>query len=252
MRLSLDPQFLVAVMFASTRCAAFFFVAPPFQGMLPPTVRAGLALSLGVAVAPRLATTTLPTEDTARIIAGLVYQVGVGLALGFLVYLAFQAVAAAGTAIDVFSGFSGAQLFDPLSKSNASPMSRIYQLLATVTLFATGGHLLIVAGLARSFDAAPMGGLRLDRMGQLLIADLGSFLGAALQIGAPVLGALFIAELLLGLAGKAAPMMNVMLVGFSLKSLVVMVLGAMSVPLLVAVVPRLVNAALESMWALLR
>lgn len=253
MRLAIDPQLLIAFLFASTRCAAFLFIAPPFQGLVPPTARAGLALVLGMSLAPQLAASGgLPVDDTVSIIGGLLFQVGVGLALGFLVYVIFQAAMTAGSMIDYFGGLTSAQLFDPMTRSQMGPMGRFYQLMATVVLFATGGHLLLIGGLFRSFDAAPVSGLRLDRLGVLLTRDVGQFMVAAIQIGAPVLGALFITELLVGLASKAAPQLNVMVLGFSVKSLVVLVLSGLSLPLLIAVVPHLVSDALGGMWALVR
>ncbi len=252
MRLAIDPNLLIAFLFASTRCAAFLFVSPPFQGLVPPVARGGLSLVLGAFLAPQLAKAPLPVDDTAGIIAGMLFQIGIGLALGFLVYLVFQAAMAAGSMIDYMGGLTSAQLFDPMSGTSMGPMGRYYQAMATFVLFATGGHLLLVAGLVRSFDAAPVSGLRLDRLGVLLTGGVGQFLLAALQIAAPVLGALFVTELLVGLASRAAPQLNVMVLGFGVKSLIVLVLSGLSLPLLVAVVPRLVSNALDAMWALVR
>jgi len=68
-RLAIDPNLLIAFLFASTRCAAFLFVSPPFQGLVPPVARGGLSLVLGAFLAPQLAKAPLPVDDTARIIA---------------------------------------------------------------------------------------------------------------------------------------------------------------------------------------
>ena len=162
----------------------------------------------------------------------------------------FQALPAAGGLIDAFGALTSAQLFDPLSKSTAGPMSRLYQLLGSVALFATGGHLLLIAGLVRTFDAAPVGGLRLDRMGTLLTRDVLQFLLAALQIAAPVLAALFLAEVLLGLATRAAPKLNIMVVGFGVKGLVLVMVTGAALPLIPYVLHFLVRDALGLMRSL--
>jgi flagellar biosynthetic protein FliR len=73
-----------------------------------------------------------------------------------------------------------------------------------------------------------------------------------MQIGAPILGALFVTELLLGLASKAAPQLNILVVGFSLKSIVLVMLGAAAFPLVVFAVPRLTSASIDAMWTLVR
>ena len=54
MRLSLNPEFLVAFMFATIRCGAWLSIAPPFQGSVPVRIRTGLSMGLGLAMAPRL------------------------------------------------------------------------------------------------------------------------------------------------------------------------------------------------------
>ena len=87
----------------------------------------------------------------------MVTQVLVGAAMGFVTYLLFAAVAAAGSLIDVFGGFSLAQGFDPLSMNMNTVFGKFHQLLATVLLFATGGHLLVIGGLLKTFDVLPLG-----------------------------------------------------------------------------------------------
>ena len=251
MTLSFDPQWLVAFMFATIRCGAWLTIAPPFQGAVPARVRAGLAMALGLAITPELVRSgELPTADSFALVAGALYQASVGLALGFLVFVLFQAVVAAGGLIDAFGALTSAQLFDPLSKTTVGPMSRMYQMLGTMALFATNGHLLLIAGLFRSFKAAPVGGLRLDRLGTLLTHDVLQFLLAALQIAAPVLAALFLAEVLLGLATRAAPKLNIMVVGFGVKSLVLIMVSGAAIPLIPYVLHFLVRDALDLMRAL--
>jgi flagellar biosynthetic protein FliR len=251
--LSIDPRLFMAFLLASTRCVAWLSISPPFKGMVPAKVRAGLGLALGVALAPRLAHEPhLPIDDFGSILAGFLYQVGIGLALGFVVYLVFQAVQAAGASIDYFSGLTSAQLFDPMTGHSEGPMTRFYNLIATVVLFVTGGHLLLVAGIVRSFDAAPVGGLHVDRLAAIISSGVGNFLLAALQIGAPLLGALFVTELLLSLASRAAPQLNILVLGFGAKSLVLVTVSTIAIPLLVAVIPRLTGAAVDAMWQLVR
>jgi len=250
---SLDPRLFVAFLLATTRCAAWLTVSPPFQGAVPGKVRAGLALALGLIATPSLAKhPDLPVGDTGALLGSLVYQAAIGLALGVLVNILFQAVMAAGSAIDNFAGLTSAAIYDPTTKAAAAPMGRLYQILGLLVLFATGGHLLLIGGLIRTFDAAPIGGFRFDRMAELVTRDVGQFLLATLQIAAPLLGALFVTELLLGLASRAAPQLNILVVGFSVKGIVMVMLAAAAFPLVVYAVPQLTANALDAMWALVR
>jgi len=250
---SIDPRLFVAFLLTSTRCAAWLAVSPPFQGAVPGKVRAGLALALGLVVAPSLShNPDLPIGDTGALVGSLVFQVAIGLALGTLVMVLFQAVMSAGSSIDTFAGLTSASIYDPTSRSSAAPMGRLYQTLGTLVLFATGGHLVLIGGLMRTFDAAPLGGFRIDRMAELITHNVGQFLIATLQIGAPLLGALFVTELLLGLASRAAPQLNILVVGFGVKGIVLVSLAAAAFPLVVVAVPRLTSASLDAMWALVR
>jgi flagellar biosynthetic protein FliR len=251
--LSLDPRLFVAFLLASTRCAAWLSVSPPFQGAVPGKVKAGLALALGMAIAPSLAhNPDLPVADSAAMLGSLVFQVAIGLALGMLVNVMYQAVMAAGSMVDTFAGLTAASIYDPTSRSTAGPMGRMYQTLGTLVLFATSGHLVLIGGFMRTFEAAPLGGFPFARSAELMTRGVGQLVLAAMQIGAPILGALFVTELLLGLASKAAPQLNILVVGFSLKSIVLVMLGAAAFPLVVFAVPRLTSASIDAMWTLVR
>jgi flagellar biosynthetic protein FliR len=252
MSVSFDPGFFVAFLLASTRCAAWLTISPPFAGVVPAKVRASLAVALGLAIAPQLAQDPdLPTHAPA-LLGAVLFQAAVGLGLGFLVFVIFQAISSAGSAIDMFAGLSASMLYDPTTRSTASPMGRLYQMLGMVVLFLTGGHLLLVAGLVRSFDAAPVAGFHIDRMAELATNGVGMFLLATVQIAAPLLGALFVTELLLGLASRAAPQLNIMVVGFGVKGIVLVMLASAAFPLVVLAIPDLTTRAVELMWALVR
>ena len=137
------------------------------------------------------------------------------------------------------------------SKTTTGPVSRLYQTLGIAVLFAIDGHLVLIGGLARSFDLAPMGGFRADRMASLLARDVSDFLLSAVQIAAPILAALFVTEILLGLASRAAPKLNVMVLGFGAKSLVLFALLGAALPLIPYVSVKLLGESLALMRALL-
>jgi len=252
-KLSLDPDFLVAFMFATIRCGAWLSIAPPFQGAVPARIRAGLSMALGLGMAPRLmAGEARLSTETWALVVGALHNAVIGLVLGFLVFILFQAVSAAGGMIDAFAAFTSAQMFDPMTKTTSGPVSRLYATLGTAILFVTNGHLVLLGGLSRTFELSPVSGFRLDRVGTLLTRDVLSFLTAALQIAAPILGALFVTELLLGLASRAAPKLNIMVIGFGAKSLVLFMLLGAALPLIPYVMANLLTEAMSVMHALVK
>ena len=151
-------------MLAGVRVAAFLVIAPPFANRgIPGTVKAMLAGWLAILVLPRATAAGGPKVGTAiasgtgAFVGELVLQVVVGAGLGFLVALVFSAVQSAGNMIDLFGGFQMAQAFDPMSMSNGSQFTRLYQMTAVVLLFTSGGYQLVVGGLLRTFEVLPLG-----------------------------------------------------------------------------------------------
>ncbi|NLA37132.1 MAG: flagellar biosynthetic protein FliR [Actinobacteria bacterium] len=250
-QLSLDPEWFLAFLYATVRCSTWLVFAPPLRSYTPVMVRSGLSMGLGLAMAPRLLDGPEPLKtDIGSILAGTVHNAAIGLILAFAVYLLFQAVASAGAMIDVFSTLSSAQLFDPMQASTSGPVSRLYQILGTMILFATNGHLILLQGVAKSFDVSPVDGIRLDRIGSVLTQDFQTYLVASIQIAAPILIALFLTEILLGLASRAAPKLNILSIGFGAKTLVTFMLMGAALPLVAYFSARLLEASLGSMSAI--
>jgi flagellar biosynthetic protein FliR len=243
---TLPVDLLLGFLLAVVRTTAWLAVAPPFNTrMVPATAKVGLAVALAVPIAPRLAPTAPPPE-VAPLVAAVLLQVGVGLALGFVVQLLFAAVQAAGELVDLFAGFTIAATYDPFTNANQAVFGRLYQLLATALLFASNGHLLLVEGLLDSFEAVPTGMPDLGAASTELLDSLALFFLSAIEIAVPLLGALFLTEVALGLLSKAAPQMNVFVLGFPIKIMLTLLLAGLALPLLPNAVEGLVRAATTS------
>ncbi len=231
---------------AIVRAAAWIAVAPPFNTrMIPVQGKVGLALALAIPVAPKIAETAPPPEVGPLVMATLL-QVGMGLALGFVVQVIFAAVQAAGELVDLFAGFTIAATYDPFTNANQAVFGRFYQLLAIALLFALDGHLLLVKGLLDSYAVVPSTLPDLGATSAELLDALALFFLSALEIAAPLLGALFLTEVCLGLLSKAAPQMNVFTLGFPVKILLTLGLAGLALPLLPNAVDGLVRAAVRS------
>lgn len=245
MTLRIDSTLLVGYVLAMARAAAWIAIAPPFGGRtIPARIKAGFAAALALALGPRLAEQSVPLE-TGPLIGAMILQVAAGAALGFLAYLLFAAFQTAGSVIDLFGAFSIAQAVDPFTEVQASVFGRFYSLIASVLLFATGGHLLLVRGFLTSYEALPLDGFRSERIAEVLTADLGTFFVAALQISAPLVAALFLTDVALGLLSRAAPEMNVFLLGLPLKIFITISLISIAIPILPSAVSDMTDTAVR-------
>ena len=241
----LPIDLVLGYLLAIVRTAAWLAVAPPFNTrMVPAPAKVGLAVALAIPVGPQAARTAPPPE-VAPLVMAVLLQIAVGLSLGFVVQIVFAAAQAAGELIDLFAGFTIAATYDPFTNANSAVFGRFYQLLAVALLFALDGHLLLVRGLLDSFAVVPTTpdlGVTLEEV----VDGVGLFFLSALEIAAPLLGALFLTEVSLGLLSKAAPQMNVFVLGFPIKILLTLGLAGLALPLLPGVVQGLVSAAVES------
>jgi len=238
---SVDASWLVAFLLAATRVAAWVAISPPFSSRsVPATAKAALSMALALPVASRLAAAGVPL-DTPGIIAAVFGQVLAGVALGFVVYLLFAALQAAGDLVDLFGGFTLAAAYDPLSQNSSGPLGRAEQLIATTLLLVTNGHLVLVRGLLGSFDALPLIGSGQKMFGTALIAGFGRFFVSALEVAGPLLAVLFVAEIGVGLLGRAAPALNVMNLAPPVKILLTLLILGAAFPLLPNAVTHIIG-----------
>ncbi|MFJ2356112.1 MULTISPECIES: flagellar biosynthetic protein FliR [Frigoribacterium] len=224
--MSFDLSWLEATLLAAVRMTAFLVIAPPFSyRAFPARVKAMLGIGLALAVAPRVAPGYVSLE-TGPFVMALVLELVVGAVLGFLVFVAFAAVQAAGSLIDLFGGFTLAQAFDPQSMVNGAQFTRLFQMTALALMFATGGYQLIIGGLTRSFDAVPLGlGMDLSRPVELLTTGVSQLFLSTIQIAGPLCVVLFLADVGLGLLSRVAPALNAYAMGFPLKILMTVMLA---------------------------
>jgi flagellar biosynthesis protein FliR len=241
MNVAVSAQLALGFLLALVRISAWIVVTPPFNtAAFNNRVRVVLACGLALPMAGQMQVDP-GMFAVPQLIGAVAYQVLVGFALGFAVMLVFTAVQVAGELIDFQAGFGAAQLYDPFTQATSTPIGRVYQLLATAILFAINGHLLLVKGLMTSLEAAPLNGLRFDSTAQFLSETVGRFLVSAIQIAAPLLIALFLAELLLGVLAKTAPQANLLSIGFIAKVLLVLLLVGITLPIFPSVVRSLVE-----------
>lgn len=233
-------------MLAAVRITAFIVIAPPFSyGAIPMRIKAmlaiGLSLAMGGAVAPGY-----ENLATGAFFGALTVQVLTGALLGFLVMVCFSALQAAGNLIDVFGGFQLAQAFDPFSLVNGAQFTRLFHLSALALLFSSGGYQIILAGLARSFDAVPVDGVfEVSGPAQLLVDGVSQMVLAAVQIAGPLVLVLFLADVGLGLITRVAPALNAFAMGFPVKILLTLLLAGVVFIALPGLVDALTSEALR-------
>lgn len=232
---------IAAFLLAVARTAGFVLVTPPFNTRsVPVQARVGLAIALSLPVVGALQPTA-PALDSGALIVQLVIQAATGLALGFLVMAAVAAVQAAGDLLDTVGGFSISMALDPLMLVQTSVLGRLHQITAATLLFVTDGHLMIVHGLTRSLVVMPGGLTSWGEVARSATTALGSLLLGAMQIAAPVVAAMLVADVALGLLTRAAPALNAFALSYPLKIFLTLTLAGLVVVRLPGAVESLVR-----------
>ncbi|MDP9431334.1 MAG: flagellar biosynthetic protein FliR [Actinomycetota bacterium] len=252
MPVQLPVDQLLILLLAIIRSSAWLLLVPPFNTRaIPAPVKMALAVGISLPVIGRPGATA-PVVELGPLLLAVLMQVGVGVALGLLTLMLFSAVQAAGDAIDMFASFTVAVAYDPLSNASTAVFGRLHQLVAMLLLFATNGHLLLVQGFYDSYRAIPVPmGVDLSVATELLTANLGVFFLSALQIALPLIVALTLTDVAMGLLSRGAPQLNVFSLGFAVKILVTLLVAGIGLALLPAALTRVLGDITRAVSTLL-
>ena len=203
------------------RIGAFLMVMPLIGSSFTPVrVRLLLAIVLTIAIAP-----IVPLAETQDVlsVAGLVtmiQEIAIGVALGFLVQLVFDAIALGAQVIAMSMGLGFAVFLDRARGVSVPVLGQLFLIFAMLIFLSLDGHLAMIQLLADSFHAWPIseGGLRLPVLSELLVWTAKLFI-FAMKIALPAVTALLIVNLSFGIMSRAAPTLNLFAVGFPVSML---------------------------------
>lgn len=253
MSISVDPLWLIAWLLAFVRAAAWLAIVPPFSNRraIPAPALIGIAGGLALLVAGRIPPSAVPT-DSAGLIGAVVLQAFTGLILGLPVMILLSAVTSAGGLVDLFGGIMLPPSLDPLSGAQTQLMGQLYEQIALVLLFVSDGEMLIVHGFIASFGTNGLTLTSVSRVASLFTGDLATFFLAAIEMTAPIILVLFATQIVLALLAKAAPQMNVWILGFPLQIMLSLLLVGVGVTVLPGYLSNIVGRILQDMGALLK
>ncbi|WP_269532385.1 flagellar biosynthetic protein FliR [Chitinimonas sp. BJYL2] len=222
------------------------FATDPFYSSrsIPVRVRVILAVLLSILIAPSLP----PMPDVGPVsplgVLIIIQQVMIGVAIGFTMRLVFSSVEMAGHIAGLQMGLGFASFYDPQHGTNTAVVAQITSLLTILVFLALNGHLLVIETIAKSFVLLPITAAPIKAAGFKLLVDAGGqifMLGVLLSL--PVLAALLITNLAIGVMSKAAPQFNVFAVGFPITIGVGIAIFYVSLPQFVPHIRHLVDQA---------
>lgn len=244
---------LAAALLTSLRIAPALAFGGPFALLrVPPVVRVLLAMSLAMwLVAGRPDATTAVVKAGYPIPGLAAGELFIGLAVALSLQLAFAAILWAGRAIDIQAGFGLAMIADPATQAQMPLAGTVFAYAAALIFFTMGGAHDLLALWAATLDFMPMGHVIYGGSAGALFGLIASLFAMGLGLVGVVLLALFLLDLAIAFMSRTLPQMNVLLLGFQVKSMAMLVTLPVALALSAGILLRMLRLALESVPGLL-
>lgn len=227
-------MWIAGLLWPLTRILGLLAASPLFgNNSVPATVKVSLGVMLAMIVAPTVP--SLPAADPMSM-AGLLIlaqEMLIGLAMGLTVRVVFAAVEMAGEISSLTMGLGFATFFDPNTRGRSSAISQFLALVATLGFLSVDGHLVLLSALVESFTTLPVSATPVYSGGFKQMADWGGrIFSTGVQLSLPIVAALLITNVALGILTRAAPALNLFGIGFPITLGVGLLVVAMVLPYL--------------------
>jgi flagellar biosynthesis protein FliR len=240
-----------------TRMVALVQIVPYMGGeAVPQTVKMGLALAMAILVYPAVwmqgGAMAIP-EGTFAIALLITKEIFVGVMLGFVCALAFEAIRMAGQIIDNTAGLTQATTMVPQLPDRISPTSNFLYQLAIVFFFAVGGHRVFLWALTQSFQILPPHefiaiGHGMDEVALVVLRLTADAIALGVLMAFPVVAAIMLTNFFLALVNKSAPQINVFFLGMPLKAVLASAVVLLSLEVILG---QLLERALDDLEVLI-
>lgn len=236
----------------SLRISGFVATAPiASEKTIPSRVKIILTVALAVLMAPLAAAPAGLSIFSGAGLAAAVQEVLIGVAIGLVVQLAFEALTFAGQTVSMTMGLGFATLVDPQRGASVPVLGQLFMIMGTLTYLALDGHLMLLGALANSFQTLPIGVSHIDGDFLLSVATWGArIFETGLLVALPAVVALVIVNIALGVVTRAAPQLNLFGIGFTITLLCGFFVLMVGLDGIMAGVTRLVETALTAVTEL--
>jgi flagellar biosynthetic protein FliR len=224
------PVLLPSLLIVLFRVAGISISAPIFSSVvIPRRAKIGLAMVTSLMAFP-MVQPMLPGELTlAQALSGVVGEIMIGLGIGLGMSLLFVATQIAGLMIGRQGGLALGQIYNPELNSQTTLMGHVFFLSMMGVFLAVDGHVAVFRALLESFSFVPPLTFQVTpSVIDLLTGMVTSAFVLALRLAGPALIALMSVTLAMGFISRTVPQLNILAVGFSIRSTVALLMAAVS------------------------
>lgn len=215
-----SPGEVLAFALVLSRVGGLFAAMPVFGGRrMPVQVKAIAVLMITLVCFPSLMIRVPPMPtDVFTLGLLLLREMAIGLMLSFITQIVFAAVEFSGQIVGMQMGFSISQILDPALGNQAQIMSVLQMLLATLMFLSLNIHHLFIRTIVDSFTVIPVGGWHLNGdIVSFLVRQTTDVFVIGVRLAAPVMAALLLTSVALGIMARAFPQMNIFMISLPLN-----------------------------------
>jgi len=245
----LAPNLIYLFFLIMARYFGLFLITPIFSSIVilrqVKIIMAFLMALITFLLTYQAANIAAPTHDL-EVILFIIKELSIGIFMGFIIYIFFAAIQLAGQFIDLRMGFRIANVVDPMTGASSPIIGQFKNIFTILVFLSINGHLMVIRSLNKSFEIIPIGRVAYNtNLWQFLFRRSADLFIIGFKIALPIMGTLFIVDVMLGFLARAVPQMNIFIVGLPLKILIGFILLILSFEILVYYFADILNNGLD-------
>ena len=225
-------QWLAGFMWPLLRIGSMMMAAPIFSTrQIPVRFRLLLAVLVTLLVQPVLPDVPVVAVFSPDALLIAIQQIAIGVTLGFLMQMAFQALIFGGQVMAYSMGLGFANMMDPTNGVQVPVVSQFWLILAMLAFVMMNGHLVLISAVVDTFTVLPVATDGLTRAGVWeLLAWASRMFAAGVLMALPVIISLLLINVGMGVVSRAAPQLNIFAIGFPITLMMGFLLIWMTLP----------------------
>jgi len=238
------------------RVTGLFVISPIFgRNDVPAIMKVGISITLALILLPLKINTFYLDIDNIRVLAfWSISEFLIGIIIGFIAFIYFSVVYLAGSIIDIQMGFGMVNIMDPQTNAQMPIMGGFYNILITLVFLTTNGHHQLIKSLIYSYEIIPIGfniTVNENLISYLMKIFTDMFI-LAFQLSAPILIAIFLVNVILGILARTMPQMNIFVVGMPLNIAIGIIIILISLRFFIPYSENLFDKMFQSIYELLQ
>lgn len=245
---------LIAFILVLIRTGSFLVVWPVLgQFIIPTPVKVLLSLSITMCVFYPVRDFYVPAAIQNNFLFHAALESIYGVFLGFIVRAYFFAFEIAADFMSVSMGLNSAQLFNPAMGRSVSAVDTFFVIMVSMVYLGINGHHYLVKALIESFEFINPTHTVLSKS---LFGDLTQMLkeiiSMGFQIAAPIVMAVFVSNIVMGILGKVVPQINVLVMSMPINIALGVLVLLVSMPLLLTEAQGVIHTAVVQLFKVVK